>query len=182
MSFTAWQKSVRTKIGYRVFGNCYFPWIHGQYLRFLKRNAPEEFLDREIDDLGCGDGSFTLRITKILEPTRIKGYEVNESLITKARRRDLNVIKVDLETKVPKGEMALIWGVAHHLRDPEKFIRKVCNNYKYAIFREPVKNFWSFLDTGDPLPEKEWRKIFDSVSGNYQFLRDKDSIFVFWKK
>lgn len=51
---------------------------------------------------------------------------------------------LNLEEKVPTGEMAVCLGVLHHLNDKRKFLRRVYRNFRYAVFSEPIKSFWSF--------------------------------------
>lgn len=165
-----------------MIGNLIANLLGKPHFDFLKDKIPSEFLGREISDLGCGDGFATQRIKEIFKARSIKGYETNDYLIEKARKRGMIVKRVDLEEHVPKGEMAAIWGVLHHLKDKEKFLGRVGSNFKCAVFNEPVKNVWSFLDGGEPLTEKEWRGLFSKTLGSYTSLRFKDNLFVFWKK
>jgi len=143
---------------------------------------PPEFQGKRISDLGCGDGFSTKRIEEIFKAKTIKGYEVNDYLIEKARKKGLVVEKLNLEEKVPRGEMATVWGVVHHLGNKENFLRKIKSNFKYAVFNEPIKNIWAFFDGGEPLSLIEWKDLFNKTLGSCKFLRFKDSLFIFWKQ
>lgn len=175
-----WHKELRMKIGYKLMGNLIANLTSGPFYQFLKDNVPLEFLGRNVSDLGCGDGFSSLKIKEILRAKSIKGFEINDDLIKRARKRGLTVEKLNLEKEMPKGEMATIWGVLHHLKDKENFLKKIQSNFKYAVFNEPIKNIWSFLDGGEPLTEKEWRNIFSKILGDCKFLRFKDNLFIFW--
>lgn len=62
---------------------------------FLKRNSikAEKYLD-----LGCGDGSFTIEVTKLLGAHEVCGVDVNRGLYEVARRRGINAYVADLNT------------------------------------------------------------------------------------
>ncbi|MBL7150359.1 hypothetical protein ISS86_00330, partial [Candidatus Microgenomates bacterium] len=100
----------------------------------------------------------------------------------RARRKGLHIEKTNLENQVPKGELAVVWGVTHHLTNQKAFLEKVRSHFKYIIIREPIKNIWSFLDGGEPLTEKEWTDLFNETLGHYTLLKSKGCLFVFWKK
>ena len=177
-----WQKEIRMKIGYWLIGNSVANLLSKPYFDFLKGKIPSEFLDREISDLGCGDGFSTRKIEKLFKAKSIKGYELNDHLIKKARKRGLVVEELDLEKQFPNGEMATVWGVVHHLKDKEDFLKRVRCNFDYAVFNEPIKGRWAFLDGGEPLKEREWKRLFSEFLGDYTTLKFKDQLFVFWKK
>ena len=178
----SWQKEIRMRFGYRLVGN-FVANLHSRpYFDFLKGRVPPEFLGREVSDLGCGDGFATRKIVELFKAKSIKGYELNDDLIKRARKRGLVVEKIDLEKEIPAGELAVVWGVLHHLKDKENFLKRIRSNFNYAVFNEPIKAVWAFLDGGQPLAEEEWRKLFSEILGNCDILRFKDQLFVFWKK
>ncbi len=178
----SWQKEIRMKIGYWLVGNFFHNIFRRPYSEFLKKTLSPEFLGHEICDLGCGDGSATIKLKDLFQAKSIKGYEINDSLIRRTRKRGIVVEKSDLEKEVPCGEMATVWAVIHHFKDKEGFLKKVRSNFLYAIFIEPVKCWWAFLDGGEPLSEKKWRELFDKILGDCIFLRFRDNLFVFWTK
>lgn len=178
----SWQKEIRMKIEYWLLGNSVANFLNRPYFDFLKDKIPEEFLNHEISDLGCGDGFATMKLRGLFKTKTIKGLEVNDHLIKRAKRRGLTVEKTDLEKNVPPGEMAIVWGVLHHLKNKESLLSKIRVNFKYAVFREPIKAFWAFLDGGEPLAEEEWKNLFSKTLGECKFLRFRDELFVFWKK
>lgn len=178
----SWQKDIRMKIGYRLIGNSVASLTSAGHFKYIENKIPQEFLGRNISDLGCGDGHATRKIMRLFKTKKIKGYEVNRYLVAKARKRGLAVEQTDLGKEVPKGEMATVWGVVHHLQNQEAFLKKIRANFRFAVFNEPVKGFWAFLDGGEPKKEKEWRMLFEKVLGKCEYLRFKDSLFVFWKK
>jgi len=169
------------KFGYRFFGNSIANFLSKPYFDFLKDKVSHDFLGREIYDLGCGDGFATTRIKELFKAKTIVGYEINDDLIKRARKRGIEVKKMDLGEDFPTGEMVTVWGVLHHLGNKDVFLNKVTRYFQYAVFCEPVKNLWSFLDGGEPLPEEEWKNLFRRHLTNCQFLRFKDSLFIFWR-
>ncbi len=179
---TKWQKEARMKIGYPLLGNSAANFLGKKYFDFITDKIPPEFLNKEISDLGCGDGFATQKIKSLFKAKSIKGYEVNKYLIDKARKRGLEIKRLDLEKEVPKGEMAVVWGVIHHLNNQKEILRKIRFNFNYAVFNEPIKSFWAFLDGGEPLTEPEWKYFFNKILGNCRFLKFKDSLFIFWRK
>ena len=178
----SWQKEIRSKIGYWLVGNFFQNIFRPPYFEFLKKSLPSDFLNREICDLGCGDGSATIKLKDLFRAKNIKGYEINDSLIKKARKRGIAVEKIDLEKEVPYGEMATIWAVIHHLKNKEGFLNRVRANFNYAVIVEPIKCWWAFLDGGEPLLEKEWEELFDKTLGGCVSLKFRDNIYIFWKK
>lgn len=177
-----WQKQIRLTIGYRFLGNLAAN-LHSQpYFDYLKDKIPQEFLGKDISDLGCGDGYATKKIEVLFSPRSIKGYEINKYLVRRAQNKGIQAEQWDLEKDVPQGEMAIIWGVLHHLGNKEAVLKKINSNFNYTVFMEPIKSYWSFLDGGYPLPEIELKNLFGKILGGAKFLVFKDSLFVFWKK
>ncbi|MFH0961207.1 MAG: class I SAM-dependent methyltransferase [archaeon] len=113
-------------------------------LALLEKTLPNAFRGREISDLGCGDGKTTLRLARILRPKKLVGYEVNKRLLELSKKRGLKTQKIDFEKKVPKGDLAILWGVIHHLKKPEIFLRKIRKNFKGLVIREPVSKLRVF--------------------------------------
>ncbi|HUV72583.1 MAG TPA: class I SAM-dependent methyltransferase [Clostridia bacterium] len=179
----SWQKNLRMDLGYRFFGNSFERFFdRGRMLKILQQNVPPEFLEKDISDLGCGDGLTTQRIAKALKAKSVIGYEFNKFLLNKAEQRGLSVKQWDLDQGVPTGELAVIWGVIHHLEDQETFLKKLKQNFRYAVIREPLKRWHSFLDGGEPKAKEDWIKLFNNTLGDCQFIESGDNIYVFWKR
>lgn len=176
------QKKLRTLLSYNIFGNLALYVLEKPRIETLARFASRSFYGRCLSDLGCGDGSNSLRIAKALKAKTLVGYEFNKHLIARARRRGLEVEEMDLNIQVPHGDLAIIWGVAHHLAQPEAFLTKIRDNFSAAVFKEPVRTFWSFTDGGFPKPEDEWRKLFNEIFGKCSFYRRGHELYVFWEK
>ncbi len=176
------QKRIRVKLGYKLFGNSFATIINKPRFNFIKDKIPEDFKGRSICDLGCGDGSSTLRIKDFFEATEIVGYDIEKSLVNRAIKKGMEAEVMDLQKNIPKGEMATIWGVLHHIKNKGDVLRKVAGNFDYVVIREPIKSWWAFLDGGEPLELEEWIKLFDKVLGKYKMYRFKDDLYVFWKR
>ncbi|MFH1602068.1 MAG: hypothetical protein ABIB61_03880 [Candidatus Shapirobacteria bacterium] len=98
-----------------------------------------------------------------------------------AREKGLRVKKMDLNKKIPKGEMATFTFALHHLDDKENVLNEVVRNFKYLFLREPVKDLYHALfDAGKTLPKKDWLVLFDRVLKDYQLYQHKSSLIVFW--
>ena len=177
-----WQKEIRMKIGYPLLGNLVANLHSKKYFDFIADKIPPEFLNRGISDLGCGDGFATEKIKLLFKARSIKGYEINKYLADKARKRGLKVEYLNLEKEVPKGEMAVVWGVIHHLTNQEEIVRKIRSNFRFAVFNEPIKSLWAFLDGGEPLTDSAWKSLFSKTLSDCKFLKFNDNLFVFWKK
>ena len=124
----------------------------------------------------------TIKLRDLFQAKGIKGYEINDSLIRKAKQRGLLVEKINLEKDVPTGEMAIIYGVLYHIHDQETFLNRIQNNFHFAVFVEPIRSCWALLDGGEPLSERDWQKLFNKVLEGCQFLRFQDHLYVFWEK
>ncbi|MBU2592371.1 class I SAM-dependent methyltransferase, partial [Patescibacteria group bacterium] len=121
---------IADNVGYRFGGCCYnYFSSHKQLFDFIEAKIPDDFLGREISDLGCGDGQNTFKIKKIFKPKKITGYERNDFLIRRAEQRGLKVKKVDLNKKVPSGEMVVSTFALHHLHDKEETLRQIVKNF-----------------------------------------------------
>jgi SAM-dependent methyltransferase len=144
-------------IAYFLFGNNLVigPHIKKQ-LAFLKEIVPRHLQHREMDDLGCGDGKVTILLKEIFQPVKMRGFDINPSLVRRARSRGIDAIVSDLDGDIPSGELAVMWGVLHHLQDAEVCLRTLKENYPLIFIREPVRTgFFKGLELGHPLELKE---------------------------
>jgi hypothetical protein len=129
------------RVVYRIFGTNFF--IGNQIktqIRMLATWVPPEFKNRQMDDLGCGDGKITLRLKEVFQPRRLRGFDVNASLVRRACKIGVDARLQDFSTGLPSGELAVMWGVLHHLKDRESCIKRIKENYAMAFLREPLRN------------------------------------------
>ena len=148
----------------------------------LREVVPSDFRGRRVDDLGCGDGKLTVLLREILQPVRLRGFDVNPTLVRRARSRGIEARVVDLEDRVPVGELAVLWGVLHHLSDPARCLARVRANYDCAFIREPIRGTSpACLELGSPLRRRELGDLVHrSLAGSDLFFYD-DCAFAFWR-
>jgi SAM-dependent methyltransferase len=142
---------------YSWFGTNFIigPQIKNQ-IKMLAEKIPAEFQQRELDDLGCGDGKITVLLRELFRPWKLRGFDVNPSLVRRARSKGIQADVMNLERSVPQGELAVMWGVLHHLKDREACLKRISENYSLAFIREPVKNkVIKGLEMGQPLIREE---------------------------
>jgi SAM-dependent methyltransferase len=149
----------------------------------LEDRVPAEFKNREMHDLGCGDGKITVRLKEIFAPAKVRGFDVYPSLIGKARDRGIEAELIDLEAGLPKGELAVMWGVLHHLKDCESCLQRMRDNYDLVFIREPVRQkAIKGLEMGEPLHKEQiesWvGKYFPGATTFYH----NSCIFIFYRK
>lgn len=171
---------------YSFFGNNLFisPGLKWQ-LNFLKKNIPQDFLGREAYDIGCGDGKTTLILKEILKAKNIFGYDVHPGLVKRAEKRGIRAKLLDIEKEIPRGELAVMWGVLHHLKRQKEVLREIKNNFDYFLMREPLRKFSIFsniIELGEPFRKEGIKKMLDEVFGEYRFLEYKGAAFAFWRK
>ncbi len=164
-----------------VFGNNVVIGSHVlRQLDSLKEVMPPDLLGRKADDLGCGDGKLTVLLRDILRPVRLRGFDVNPALVRRARARGIDAQQMNLEERVPEGDLAVVWGVLHHLNDPEACLARIRANYDSAFIREPIRDgSASRLELGNPMG----RDAFDDMvrtcmpDGRVSFYSDYAFVF-----
>ncbi|MFH1087247.1 MAG: class I SAM-dependent methyltransferase [Chloroflexota bacterium] len=141
---------------YRLLGNNA---IIGRHIKrqfgFLATRVPASFKHRNMDDLGCGDGKVTVLLNNVFLPCSVKGFDVNPLLVKRARQKGIAAEVRDLERHFPHGDLAVVWGVLHHIKDRERFVDRLKENYSMAFIREPVKAGLPWLELGHPLSRGE---------------------------
>lgn len=180
------------KILYAPFGNNIIIGKHiKDQLNFLKKVLPEEFKGKEIYDLGCGDGKVTILLKEIFQPKKVFAVDVEEGLIKKAQKRGINAKIMNLEKEMPKGELAVMWGVLHHLKNPKEVLERIKNNFQYFFLREPLRKegygserlkISNILELGKPFEKKEIKKILNEVFENCQVFEYNGAIMMLWRK
>jgi len=169
-------------LAYSFFGNNLVIGSHiKSQLAFLKEIVPAELQQREMDDLGCGDGKVTILLEEIFQPRKLRGFDINRGLVRRARSRGIDAGTIDLDREVPGGELAVIWGVLHHLHDFESCLRKVKESYPMIFIREPVRTgFVAGLELGHPLRLKEILCLVNRHLPGSQIHYCDNSILVFY--
>lgn len=173
---------VAENIGYRFFG-CFYNIFNKPLFNFIELKIPKDFLDKNISDLGCGDGINTLRIRRMFKAKEVIGYDNNDYLLKRAQKKGFKIEKIDLNKEIPRGEMAVFTFSLHHLKDKEKALRKVITSFDYLFLCEPIKDFYhAFLDAGEPLKKQEWIRLFDNVLKRYLLYQYRNNLIVFYKR
>jgi len=150
-------------------------------LDFLRKVLPQEFKKKEMHDLGCGDGKVTLLLREIFEAEHCLGYDINERLIRLAQKKGIQAETLNIEEKIPQGELAVIWGVLHHLHTPFKVLKKIKNNYEYIFIREPLKKGCTLFELGNPFKEEIIKTQLKQCFEGCKSYIYKNAIFAFWK-
>jgi hypothetical protein len=167
---------------YRLFGTNF---IIGSQIKaqihMLETKIPPLFKQREMDDLGCGDGKITLLLKQIFEPVKLRGFDIHPTLIKKACSKGIEAQQRNLNESLPSGELAVMWGVLHHLSDREGCLRKIKENYSMAFIREPVKNkFIKGFEMGEPLIKDEIESLVQRYFPEAQVFYYGHCIFIFY--
>ena len=170
------------RLAYFFFGNNIIigPHIKKQ-LKFLKEIAPPAFQQRQMDDLGCGDGKVTLLLKDIFFPAKVRGFDVDPGLVRRARNKGIEADVQNLNEDMPAGELAVMWGVLHHLKDREGCLNKIKDNYSLIFIREPVRNsIIKWLELGHPLTKSEIESLVEKHLPGAQVFNYGNSIFIFY--
>jgi len=100
--------------------------------------------DKNIIDVGCGDGTYTQEWYNLGKPKSIFAFDPSKDAIKSARKNNLykkNVVyKVGNIYNLPRGkkyEVAIVRGVLHHLYNPEKAMSELSKVSKKVILVEP---------------------------------------------
>jgi SAM-dependent methyltransferase len=160
-------------------------WVIGGHikkqLKFLESVLPKAMLNREVDDLGCGDGKVTVLLQKILKPAKLRGFDVNKGLVKLAKERGIDAQIWDFDKDMPKGDMAVVWGVLHHLQDPAQCLRRLRENYPLIFIREPVRTgFFKGMELGNPMRINELTALFNNSLPGHQIHICGKSVLVFY--
>ena len=147
----------------------------------LKEIVPPTFQHRELDDLGCGDGKLTDLLKDVFLPKKLRGFDVSLALVRRARAKGIQAEVQDLEKGLPSGELAVMWGVLHHLKDKDACLKTIKENYALAFIREPVKNKWmDGWEMGRPLIREEIEHLINKHMPTAQTFHYGHCIFIFY--
>ena len=149
----------------------------------LKNRVPADFYNREMDDLGCGDGKITRRLEELFHSRKVRGFDVYPALVKRAQERGIETSLLDLESELPKGELAVMWGVLHHLKNPEACLKRISENYRMTFIREPIKNKpVKGFEMGEPLLKKQIEGWIQTYFPGAQYFYQGSCIFIFYTK
>jgi len=131
--------------------------------------------------LGCGDGKVTLLLKDIFQPRRLRGFDINPGLVRRARDRGIEAEVKNLDDNIPTGELAVMWGVLHHLKDRERCLKRVKENYPLIFIREPVRSgAIKGLELGHPPKKEKIERLVHEHLANSQIVYYSDNIFIFY--
>jgi len=176
------RKWIAYNIGYRFFG-CLYNSTHDPLFDFIESKIPQEFFDRKILDLGCGDGANTKRIERVFRTKNIIGFDRNVSLLKRARKKGQKVEKFDLDKDLPNGEIAAFTFSLHHAKNKEKTLDETVKKFNYIFLCEPIRGLYHiFFDAGEPLNKADWVMLFDNYLKKYTLHQYKNNLIVFYHK
>jgi trans-aconitate methyltransferase len=158
---------------YTIFGtNLYINAQIRDQIRMLETKVPPAFRERELDDLGCGDGKTTVLLKKVFQPRKLRGFDVNPFLVKRAVSKGIQAEVKNLDEALPSGDLAVMWGVLHHLKDRETCIRRI---------REPVKDKdLKGFEMGKPLQKEEIENLVKQYLPTAQTFYYGYCIFIFY--
>jgi SAM-dependent methyltransferase len=131
-------------------------------LEVFKSNLPSKYLHRSVTDIGCGNGSVSLKLQKILVPKDICGLDLSPTLIKLAQKNGLKSQVSDVELETPTGDLAILWGVLHHFCQPKLNLQKIYHSFKSLIIRESVSTK-RILELGHRFSRQELEDIFTTI-------------------
>ncbi len=147
----------------------------------LREKIPSVFQQREMDDLGCGDGKITLILKDIFKPQKLRGFDVNPALVKRSRDKGIEAEVRNLDSGLPTGELAVMWGVLHHLNDVESCIKRIQANYPMAFIREPIKHApVKLFEMGEPLVKENIEQLVETYLPNSRTFYYDNCIFIFY--
>jgi SAM-dependent methyltransferase len=177
-AWLAFERFVHGLFGNNVVLGCHVV----RQLERLGAIAPSGFTGRRVDDLGCGDGRVTVLLAEILQPLSLRGFDVNPALVRRAKSRGIEARVADLEDSVPIGELAVMWGVLHHLSDPARCLGRVRANYDRAFIREPIRGARpTCFELGRPMRRSELSDLLRRSLPGCQLFDYEDCVLAFWE-
>ena len=172
------------KVIYDLFGtSLYIGQSIRAQIKWISIRIPQEFLNKELDDLGCGDGRITQLLGQVFKAKKLRGFDVYPSLVKRACRKGVDACIFDLETGMPSGELGVMWGVLHHLKDREACIKRIAENYPMVFIREPIKTgHGKGMEMGDPIKKEEVDTLVKKFLPKARVLYYSDCVFIFYSR
>lgn len=170
---------------YAPFGNNIIIGKHiREQLKFLRKILPENFRGKSTYDLGCGDGKITILLQKIFNSKEMYGCDINKGLVKRGIGRKIRAKVLNLEKAMPCGELAIMWGVLHHLKAKKEILKRIKDNFQFLVLREPLQTGRkkSLFELGDPFLKCEIEELCQTVLDKYQSYEHKEAYFVLWQK
>ncbi|MFC1861008.1 class I SAM-dependent methyltransferase [Chloroflexota bacterium] len=170
------------KLIYSFFGNNLIIGHHiRKQLKLLKDIIPPYFQHRKMDDLGCGDGKVTILLNEIFLPERLRGFDINPGLVNRARTKGIAADVIDLDGHMPTSELAVLWGVLHHLPDIKGCLKRLKENYPLIFIREPVRNsYFRLLELGHTMKKEKIEQMVNKHLPDSETIYCGNSVFVFY--
>ncbi len=69
-------------------------------LNYLKNNITNNFLYRDVIDIGCWDGKISLKLIQVLKPKSFKWIDASKSLVKNAQKNWIQATVLDVEKKI----------------------------------------------------------------------------------
>lgn len=134
----------------------------GREMDCLKENLAESYKNRDVVDIGCGDGKISLELIKILKPKSFLGIDSSQALINSARKRGLDVKLLDIEKQKISGDLGVMWGVIHHFNNPVETLEMLKKNFNNLIIRESIDDKRIF-ELGHKLNKSEFVELLEKT-------------------
>ncbi|MFA6518966.1 MAG: class I SAM-dependent methyltransferase [Candidatus Shapirobacteria bacterium] len=131
-------------------------------LKLFEAELPPNYLHRSITDIGCGNGSVSLKLQKILLPKNTCGLDLSPTLIKLAQKKGLNAKVSDVKTNPPVGDLGILWGVLHHFCRPEASLQKIYHSFNSLIIRESISTK-RILELGHRFNRQHIKEIFTAI-------------------
>ena len=84
---------------------------------------------------------------------------------------------------MPRGELAVMWGVLHHLKDRETCLKRISENYPMIFIREPIKTIsLKVFEMGDPIEKEQIDALVSKYLPGAQVLYYSFCVFIFYHR
>lgn len=107
---------------------------------------------KTILEAGCGEGDVTYFIAGLYKDAKIKGFDISETVVNKAKAKCLNVKFVKdniykINEEDAKYELVIACEVLEHLEKPEKAIKELRRiSSKYVLISVPREPLWRIMN------------------------------------
>lgn len=147
----------------------------------LQSNLPNNFRNRDVVDIGCGDGKISLKLIPILQPKSFKGVDASRSLVKTAQINGVSAITLDVEKQTLSGDLGILWGVLHHFENPAQTLKKLCKEFNSFVIRESIDDKRIF-ELGHKLSRNKLMNIFKEAQlepARVVEIKDNKSVIFF---
>ncbi|MDX1536051.1 MAG: class I SAM-dependent methyltransferase [Candidatus Spechtbacterales bacterium] len=107
-------------------------------IKYLKDNILDKYKNRDVVDIGCGDGKLSIRIKEVLEPESFLGVDLSDAMIASAQKKGLDARVLNVEETNLSGDMGVMWGSLHHLTNPVRTTKNLSGKFKDIMIRESI--------------------------------------------